>query len=39
VAGLPAARVEVVPAAGHSVCFERPAAFNAALDRFLDGRR
>jgi len=31
------ARVESVPVAGHSVYFERPAVFNAIVERFLDG--
>jgi 3-oxoadipate enol-lactonase len=38
---VPGARPERVPAAGHSVYFERPDAFNAAVDAFLrdvDGR-
>jgi pimeloyl-ACP methyl ester carboxylesterase len=34
-AQIPGARVERVPQAGHSVYFERPAVFNAVLDRFL----
>jgi 3-oxoadipate enol-lactonase len=34
-AAIPEARVERVPETGHSVYFERPAAFNAILDRFL----
>lgn len=34
-AQIPGARVERVPHAGHSVYFERPAVFNAVLDRFL----
>ncbi|HUI25240.1 MAG TPA: alpha/beta hydrolase, partial [Candidatus Kryptonia bacterium] len=29
------ARVELIPAAGHSVYFERPAVFNAIVERFL----
>ncbi len=32
---IPHARVERVPLTGHSVYFERPAAFNAILDNFL----
>jgi 3-oxoadipate enol-lactonase len=32
---IPRARVERVPHTGHSVYFERPAAFNAILDKFL----
>jgi 3-oxoadipate enol-lactonase len=32
---VPGARLEQVPAAGHSVYFERPAAFNSLLDSFL----
>jgi 3-oxoadipate enol-lactonase len=31
------ARLESVPAAGHSVYFERPQAFNAIVERFLCG--
>jgi len=34
-AAFPRARLRVVPAAGHSVYFERPAAFNAILDELL----
>jgi 3-oxoadipate enol-lactonase len=34
-AHIPRARVERVPHTGHSVYFERPAAFNAILDKFL----
>jgi 3-oxoadipate enol-lactonase len=34
----PDARVVRVPEAGHSVYFERPAAYNAIVDRFLAGR-
>ncbi|WP_063740032.1 alpha/beta fold hydrolase [Amycolatopsis jejuensis] len=34
-AELPRARVEVIREAGHSAYFERPAEFNAALERFL----
>jgi 3-oxoadipate enol-lactonase len=33
----PNARVERVPAAGHSVYFERPEVFNALVEAFLDG--
>jgi 3-oxoadipate enol-lactonase len=36
-AAIPGARVERVPNTGHSVYFERAAAFNAILDRFLAG--
>ena len=32
---VPGARVEVIPEAGHVPCYEQPAAFNAALLRFL----
>jgi 3-oxoadipate enol-lactonase len=32
---VPGAHTAVVPAAGHSVYFERPALFNALLDEFL----
>lgn len=32
---IPRARVERVPHTGHSVYFERPATFNAILDKFL----
>ena len=32
---MPNARHESVPAAGHSVYFERPAEFNRAVDAFL----
>jgi pimeloyl-ACP methyl ester carboxylesterase len=32
---IPGARLARVPRAGHSVYFERPAAFNAVLERFL----
>ncbi|HZP42857.1 MAG TPA: alpha/beta fold hydrolase [Candidatus Binatia bacterium] len=35
-AALPGARLEVVPDAGHVVNLAQPAAFNAALVRFLD---
>ncbi len=31
------ARLEMVPAAGHSVYFERPEQFNAIVERFLGG--
>jgi pimeloyl-ACP methyl ester carboxylesterase len=34
---LPDARLERVPAAGHSVYFERAATFNGLLDGFLEG--
>src|SRR5262249_43509911 len=34
---LPSARLVVVPGAGHVVNLEQPAAFNAALEGFLDG--
>lgn len=34
-AGLPNARVEIVPHAGHMVMWERPDAFHAAFDPFL----
>ena len=34
-AHLPGARLEVVPGAGHSAYFEKPAEFNALLDAFL----
>ena len=34
---LPNARVESVPATGHSVYFERPTTFNAIVERFLFG--
>lgn len=34
-AAFPAGRIAHVPEAGHSVYFERPAAFNALIDRFL----
>jgi pimeloyl-ACP methyl ester carboxylesterase len=34
-ARVPGARIERVPEAGHSVYFERAAAFNAILDAFL----
>lgn len=34
-AAFPAARVQLVPRAGHSVYFERPAEFNAILGGFL----
>jgi 3-oxoadipate enol-lactonase len=34
-AGVPGARIERFARAGHSVYFERPAEFNAAIDRFL----
>ncbi len=34
---VPGARVARVSKAGHSVYFERPAAFNALLDEFLRG--
>ena len=32
---VPGARFERVPEAGHSVYFERPATFNAILEKFL----
>jgi 3-oxoadipate enol-lactonase len=34
---VPGARLEVVPEAGHSVYFERPALFNRLVERFLAG--
>lgn len=34
----PNARLELVPAAGHSVYFERPALFNEVVERFLNQR-
>jgi pimeloyl-ACP methyl ester carboxylesterase len=34
---LPAAVLEEIPGAGHVVNLARPAAFDAALGRFLDG--
>jgi 3-oxoadipate enol-lactonase len=34
----PNARLELVPAAGHSVYFERPAIFNEIVERFLSRR-
>lgn len=34
-AGLPNARVEIIPHAGHMVMWERPDAFHAAFDPFL----
>ncbi len=34
----PNTRLELVPAAGHSVYFERPAIFNEIVERFLNGR-
>lgn len=34
---IPGARLERVPAAGHSVYFERPARFNALVEAFLGG--
>ena len=33
--GIPNARLEVIPAAGHSSTVENPAAVNAAIERFL----
>ena len=36
-AGIPGARLEVVPEAGHLAPVEQPAATSAALRRFLDG--
>jgi 3-oxoadipate enol-lactonase len=36
VQGISGATLEVVPAAGHLSCLDNPAAFNAALGRFLD---
>jgi pimeloyl-ACP methyl ester carboxylesterase len=36
-AALPRARLVVVPGAGHVVNLAAPAAFNAALETFLDG--
>ncbi|MCH7739604.1 MAG: alpha/beta hydrolase, partial [Chloroflexi bacterium] len=33
---IPNSRLERVPEAGHSVYFERPAAFNRLLKDFLD---
>jgi pimeloyl-ACP methyl ester carboxylesterase len=33
---LPDARFEVIPNAGHVANLDNPAAFNAALERFLD---
>ncbi|MBW2272791.1 MAG: alpha/beta fold hydrolase [Deltaproteobacteria bacterium] len=36
-AGLPEARCEVIPDAGHVVNLARPGAFNAVLREFLDG--
>lgn len=33
---IPGARFQVIPGAGHLAHFERPAAFRAALDAFLD---
>ena len=36
-AAIPAARLVVVPDAGHVVNLEQPAAFNRALGEFLDG--
>jgi pimeloyl-ACP methyl ester carboxylesterase len=38
-AALPDARLVVVPAAGHAVHLERPDAFAAALDSFLQERQ
>ena len=38
-AHLKGAKLEVVPGAGHSVYFEKPAAFNALLDDFLKALR
>ena len=32
---VPGGQFQMVPKAGHSVYFERPAAFNAILERFL----
>jgi pimeloyl-ACP methyl ester carboxylesterase len=36
---IPTATLEVIPAAGHLSCLDNPAAFNAALGRFLDANR
>ena len=33
--GIAGARFEIIPGAGHAVALERPAALNAAVDRFL----
>ena len=38
-AHLPGARLEVIAGAGHSAYFEKPAAFNAALEGFVGGLR
>jgi 3-oxoadipate enol-lactonase len=38
-AHLPGAKLETVQGAGHSVYFEKPAEFNALLDKFLAGLR
>ncbi len=35
-AGIPGARLQELPLAGHSTYFETPGAFNAAVDAFLD---
>lgn len=36
VQSIPGAALEIVPAAGHLACLDNPAAFSAALGRFLD---
>ena len=36
VAFVPGARLEIVPDTGHSVYFERPEAFNALVEGFVD---
>jgi 3-oxoadipate enol-lactonase len=36
---IPAAKLEIVPAAGHLSCLDNPKAFNALLGQFLDANR
>ncbi len=37
--GIPGARLEVVPGSGHALVLERPGAFQALVERFLDEQR
>ena len=37
--GIPGASLAIIPAAGHAVNVEQPAAFNEAVQRFLASRR
>ncbi len=38
-ANIPGATLETVPSAGHLSCIDNPAAFNAAVGKFLDANR